>query len=281
MLLKEVLDRLYDTYNFEERLRHDPIEFPHRYSDPVDIEVVGFIASQFAYGRIGLFKPVIEKILNLCGRRPHDFLFNFDLKKDSRYLKGISYRFSSEEDVLCFVYMVSVMLKRWGSLRQAFYHYYRNDHRDIGHALSGFVSSFLDIDTSPVYGKDIRPRGLRHFFPLPEGGSACKRLNLFLRWMVRRRDIDFGIWKRVQPSKLIIPLDTHIARIARCLKLTGRKTSDWKTAVEITESLRMLDPEDPLRYDFVLCHHGVSGQCLGERAPHICSRCILYDINHR
>ncbi len=281
MSLKVVLDRLYKGYDFKERLRHDPIEFPHRYSDPLDIEVTGFISSQFAYGKISIFKPFIERMLVSFGKSPYEFMSNFNLKKDSKHLEGTSYRFSSEKDILCLIYMMNTAIKEWGSLRGLFYYNYYENGEEIGRAISGFNRFFLSIKTTPVYRENIKPHGLRHFFPLPEKGSACKRMNLFLRWMVRRRDIDFGIWDRIHPSKLIIPLDTHIARIARCLGLTKRRASDWKTASEITESLRSLDSEDPLKYDFVLCHYGISGQCKGERLRHICSTCILYDINHR
>lgn len=281
MPLRDSLNRLYEECNINERLRNDPIEFPHRYTNPLDIEVSGFIASAFAYGKIGLFKPVIERILISCGRSPYDFILNFTQSKGSRYLKGISYRFSKERDVIGFLYMISVAIKRWGSLKKLFYHYYREDHEDIGDALTGFVNSLLKIDTSPIYGRDIKPHGLNHFFPIPSNGSACKRMNLFLRWMVRKDDIDFGIWEKIPPSKLIIPLDTHITKISRCIGLTRRISSDWKTAKEITESLKRLDPADPIRYDFALCHHGISGRCKGEKVRALCSKCVLYDINHR
>jgi len=149
------------------------------------------------------------------------------------------------------------------------------EHEDIGHALTGFVKHFLSIDTSPVYGRNIRPSGLKQLFPSPENGSACKRMNLFLRWMVRTKDIDLGVWNKIHPSKLIIPLDTHIARISRCLGLTKRKAPDWKTAKEITESLKKLDPDDPLKYDFALCHQGISGLCKGERSKDTCASCAI------
>jgi uncharacterized protein (TIGR02757 family) len=126
-----------------------------------------------------------------------------------------------------------------------------------------------------VYGKNVRPPGLSQFCPLPSKGSACKRFNLFLRWMIRDRDIDLGIWKGVPKNKLIIPLDTHIARISRCLGLTKRRSQDWRTAVEVTGALRRFDPEDPLKYDFALCHHGISGLCRGERKKEICRECIF------
>ena len=273
--LKETLERFYREYNFKDRLKHDPIEFPHRYSDPDDIEIAGFIASSFAYGRIDLFKPVIERILKPGGSHPASFILNFNPKKDGKYFRGISYRFNSEDDILCFIFMLSSALKKWGSLRNLFYHNYDPEDKDIQNALTGFINFFLSLDTSPIYKKNLKPHGLSHFFPSPEKGSACKRLNLFLRWMVRNKDVDLGIWNKIPPSKLIIPLDTHIARISQCLGLTRRKAADWRTAVEITTALREMDPQDPIKYDFALCHHGISGLCKGRGKGDICSTCVL------
>jgi uncharacterized protein (TIGR02757 family) len=180
--LKKTLDKLYREYNFKERLGHDPIEFPHRYSNPVDIEVAGFIASCFAYGKVDLFKPVIDQILKPGGRHPARFLTDFTIKKDAKYLKGISYRFNKEKDVLCLVYMLCQTLKKWGSLNNLFYHHYRPGHENIKNALEGFVDFFMGINTAPVYGKNIKPSGLTQLLPSPRNGSACKRMNLFLRW---------------------------------------------------------------------------------------------------
>ncbi|MBI4682790.1 MAG: TIGR02757 family protein [Nitrospirae bacterium] len=274
--LKKNLDKFYHEYNFKERLAHDPVEFPHRYSDPEDIEVAGFIAACFAYGKVDLFKPVIEKILKPAGKRPGHYLRNFSLKNDAGYFKGTSYRFNKEKDILCFIYMLSQALKEWNSLKDLFYHYYKPDHKDIKNALDGFVKYFLSVDTSPVYDKNIKPSGLTQLLPAPERGSACKRMNLFLRWMVRTKDIDLGIWDKIPPSKLIIPLDTHIARISRCLGLTKRTSSDWKTAKEITDGLRKFDPLDPLKYDFALCHQGISGLCKGNKVQDVCSACVFF-----
>lgn len=274
-LHKKTLDRFYREYDFSERLRHDPIEFPHRYSRPGDIEIAGFIASCFAYGRVDLFKPVIEKILSPGGKHPAHFIHDFSIKRDREYFSNISYRFNKEADILCLVYVLSQTLKKWGSLRALFYSFYRSDHKDIRQALDGFVDSLLRTDTAPVYGKNIRPPGLTQLLPGPAKGSACKRMNLFLRWMVRTKDIDLGIWNDIPPSKLIIPLDTHIARISLCLGLTHRTATDWKTAEEITGALRELDPDDPLKYDFALCHQGISGLCKGKKSPVICSSCAI------
>ncbi len=273
--LKQTLDRFYREYNFRERLRHDPIGFPHRYSHPDDIEIAGFIASCFAYGKVDLFSPVIEKILKPGGKHPARFFKNFNVKRDKKYFENISYRFNKENDVFCLVYILNQTLKEWGSLKNLFYACYAPEHKDICYALEKFVTYFMSSDTSPVYGKNIKPYGLRQLFPSPENGSACKRMNLFLRWMVRTRDIDFGIWNKIPPSRLIIPLDTHIARISRCLRLTERKSSDWKTAVEITDALKKLDPKDPLKYDFALCHQGISQLCRGEKFKDLCSSCSI------
>jgi len=278
--LKKTLDRFYKDFDFKERVKHDPIELPHRYSDPDDIEVAAFISSCFAYGRVDLFKPVIENILKPGAKHPAEFISNFSLKKDSKYLKNISYRFNKEKDILCLIYIMSKALRKHGTLKDLFYSYYEPGQDDIKDALTGLVDFLGGIDTSPVYGRNVRPFGLKQLLPSPKTGSACKRINLFLRWVVRKKDIDFGIWDRISPSKLIIPLDTHIARISRCLGLSDRKSPDWKMAKAITVSLKKLDQEDPLKYDFALCHHGISGLCKGIKFSQNCSNCsLLPDIS--
>lgn len=261
MSLKQILDRLYRYYNFKDRILHDPIEFPHQYNNPEDIEVSGFIASCFAYGRVDLFKPVIKRILSIMGESPYDFLVNFNLKRHEHLFSGIKYRFNENRDIICLLYVLNRTLKRHKRLEAVFKLHYWNDDPNVGIGLTGFLEALLKIDTSPVYGKDIRPAGFLQFFPSPKKGSACKRMNLFLRWMIRDRDIDFGIWKGIQKNKLVIPLDTHIARISKCLGFTKRSSQDWKMAVEITEALKQFDPEDPIKYDFALCHQGISKIC--------------------
>lgn len=256
-------------------MRHDPIEFPHRYSLSRDIEVAGFISSCFAYGRVDLFRAVLEKIFSRMGGSPFEFLAGFDLKKDAKRFMGIKYRFNENEDILALFFILHEVLKRNASLLKTFMLHYSRHDRDIGRGLTGLISEILRVDASAVYGTDIKPRGLRQFLSSPADGSTCKRANLFLRWMIRDKDIDFGIWKGIPKNKLIIPLDTHIARISRCLGFTARRAPDWKTAVEITEALKKLDPEDPLKYDFALCHHGISGVCRGQGGES-CKACALH-----
>jgi uncharacterized protein (TIGR02757 family) len=256
-------------------MAHDPVRFPHRYQDPLDIEIAGFLASAFAYGRVGLFSSVVEKILGIMGKSPYSFMLGFDVTKQRRLFAGIKYRFNENDDVLCLLYLLNTLLRDYASIEKAFKSHYQAEDKDVGSALAGLVNTFLGTDTSAVYGKDLKPYGLRQFFPSPKDGSACKRANLFLRWMIRDRDIDFGIWKGIPKNKLVIPLDTHIAKISRCLGLTERRSQDWKTAVEITETLKKFDPEDPLKYDFALCHHGISGMCKGKKEPEACRGCSL------
>ncbi len=273
--LKKILDEFYLDYDFQNRMRYDPIEFPHRYKDPRDIEVSGFIAASLAYGRVDLFKPVVEKILSKAGNHPYGFLLEFNPRKHSKLFTGMKYRFNESSDIVCLFFLLHKLLRKHSSIETAFKTFYDSDDPDIGNGLTGLIDTFLQMNTSAVYGKNVRPTGLLQFFPSPTKGSACKRANLFLRWMVRDRDIDFGIWKGIKKNKLVIPLDTHIARISRCLGFTKRKSQDWNMAVDVTSALRKFDPEDPLKYDFALCHHGISGVCKGERNVEGCEGCVF------
>lgn len=258
--LKKTLDALYRGFDFRDGALNDPIRFPMKYRNKRDVEAAAFVASAFSYGRVELFTPVIEKVLSRMGKSPCGFLMEFNIKKHGRLFDGVSYRFQSAGDILCLLHIMGNLLRRHRSLEGLFMGYFQRSAPDTGVALSGMVEEMLDVDTTVVYGRKTGPRpprGLLHLLPSPVGGSACKRLNLFLRWMVRDRDVDLGIWRGIPKSKLVIPLDTHIMAVSRRLGLTTRKTADWKTAVEITSALKAVDPEDPLKYDFPLCHTGM------------------------
>ena len=279
--LKETLDRFYREYNLKSRIEHDPIEFPHRYKKPEDIEIAGLIASSLAYGKVTLFKPVINKILSITSLNGslQEFIINFELSKDSKLFSGIKYRFNSEKEIIGLIYSIKSALIEYGSLKNLFYSFYNSGDKNITNALTGFVKYFISLDMSAVYDKKGQTVGIKQFFPSPAEGSACKRLNLYLRWMVRSDDsVDFGIWNKIPPSKLIIPLDTHMARICTHLGLTHYKTTGWKMAEEITDNLKILDPEDPVKYDFALCHLGISGECPPNKDKEKCDVCSLKDI---
>ena len=256
-------------------IENDPISFPRRYRDPKEIEVVGWLAASFAYGSVPLFSAIVEKVLSLAGESFYHYLCSFDLKRERRRFNGIYYRFDRQEDILSWIDLMSKIVQKYGAIKPLFLSCYHEEDHDLGETLARFVDRVKALDSRSVH-QEKKPNGLLGFLSTPEKGSACKRLNLYLRWMVRRKDgIDFGLWKEIPPSKLIIPLDTHIARIGRYLGLTFRKTADFKMAREITETLKYFDPIDPLKYDFSLCHLGISDACPKQPMPEKCRLCPL------
>lgn len=268
--LKKLLDGLYAGYPFSERVKHDPIRFPLAYDDPRDKECVGLIASTLAYGKVTLFAAVLEAVFGAMGPHPHEFIINFSPKRDARHLGDAHYRFQKTVDIAALIYLTGSMLRAHGSIEAAF----TRHGEDVGTMIAGFAAEALSIDTTPVYGADLKTMGLKQLFPSPATGGASKRMCLYMRWMVRRADIDMGLWRSVSPARLVIPLDTHISRIGRCLGFTKRSANDWKTATEITHALAGFDAADPLKYDFALCHLGISGQC----APDNCAQCQIRKV---
>jgi uncharacterized protein (TIGR02757 family) len=259
--LGPLLNNLYDQFNFKEYIRRDPIEFLHRYNNPKDIEIVGLISSSIAYGRIDLFKPVIRNILEIMGKSPSQYVLRFSPKRELNKFQKWKYRMTCGVDMACLIHAMQKALREYGTLRQMFYSFYQKSHTDIEKALTQMTKYFCSVDATPIYGENIHPRGYSFLFPAPTKGSPCKRLNLFLRWMVRGGDgVDFGIWNKIPSSKLIIPLDIHISRAANYLSLSNMKNPSWKMAREITKALKEIDPVDPVRFDFSLCHLTMSGK---------------------
>lgn len=253
MNLKDRLDWHY--LNFDRtKLSPDPLEYPHHFSDYEDIELIGFIASVFAYGNVKQIKNSLENILNIFEPSPSEFILNLNKNKSKEKLKGIKHRFYSAEDILNLFYLLKIVIQKNGSLKNLFLRHYSEKDISIKNALSEFSKEFLSI-----YEEELGSftTGIKFMFPLPERNSACKRMNLFLRWMVRKDELDFGLWGEIQTNKLIIPVDTHVARICKGLKLTTLKNISWKMAEEITNNLKKFDPIDPVKYDFAICHIGI------------------------
>jgi len=280
--LRPALDRFQRGYDAASRLGFDPVELPRRYPDPGDAEVVGLLSASLAYGRADLFKPRLEGVLAAMGPSPARFAEAFALAPDARAFDGFRYRFNRPEDVAALVAAAGFVRSRHGSLGTRFAALYRDADAGMAseplrEALAGFAA---ELRGAPPVGPLLRRRGKRgllHLCPDPALAGACKRWNLYLRWMVRGPDgVDLGLWKGVPPSALVVPLDTHVSRIARYLGLTDRRDLTWRTAEEITRSLRLLDPDDPVRFDFALCHHGMSGACPARRDPGCCARCPLW-----
>lgn len=273
--LKAPLERLYRGFDWGARVDKDAIRFPLRYTEPADREIVALLTACLAYGRVDLFSPWVDWVLARMGASPHRFILGFDPDKDGRRFKGFRYRFNRPRDLAAFCLATQRLLLRYGSLRACFVSGYSEADPHVGAALERFVSEFLTQDLSPVFRRGRPSRGYRHLFPLPSRGGPCKRPLLFLRWMVRQEPPDFGLWPEVSPAKLLMPVDTHVENMSRAIGLTRRMSRSWRMTMEITERLRLLDPEDPVKYDFSLCHKRMSGDCRDRRHPVVCAPCGL------
>jgi uncharacterized protein (TIGR02757 family) len=250
----EALTRKYDAAY----LRTSALMFPRRYREPEDREVVGLLAASLAYGRVDLFARAVTSVLAVLGEHPAATIRRFDPRRDGERLAGFRYRLNGPADILAALWAFRQILEASGSLKACFLAGYREEDEDIRPALTAFVDRIYAADLTAVFPTGIPSRGFMHLFPDPRRGGACKRLNLFLRWMVRPDDgLDLGLWPEVAPAKLIIPLDTHVARVARALGLTRLRSPGWRMAKAITEALKVFDPADPVRYDYALCRFGI------------------------
>jgi uncharacterized protein (TIGR02757 family) len=249
-------------------LSTDPVRFPHRFADRADAEVAAFVASSFAFGNVGRMLPFLERLFRVLGPFPHAALTAGPPVLPSRVV-DLSYRFISPRGVHRFLLCVRTALLAHGSLETL---YRRAREQEAGGArawLAGFLSSFRE-----AWG-DAIPRERDFLFPDPRKGSACKRHNLFLRWMVRGGDgVDLGLWSVLAPRQLIVPVDTHMARLGKWLGLTARNSADWRMAEEITDAFRAVSPEDPVRFDFVLTRIGILKVCT-RASRGTCARCTL------
>ena len=274
--LKAPLERLYDTFNYAESAV-DPVQVVRRYPTPADQEVVAFCASALAFGRVASVLLAIESLLSVIGDRPAAFIRDFDPARDGDGLRPLVHRWIRGVDLIALLWILRQMIREAGSIEGFFLDGHAAAAPDVGPALNRFAARARAIDLDEVYGDGNGRRGVTYFFPRPDAGSACKRLNLFLRWMVRRDAVDLGVWSGLPPSQLVIPLDTHVIRVGRCLGLTRYRSPGWAMASEITASLRRLDPEDPVRYDFSICHLGMMDAC-GFNRPQRDGRCPLRGV---
>ena len=249
--LKEYLDRLVKRFNQRSFIAADPISVPHRYSKKDDIEVAGFFAAVLAWGQRKTILNKMQELLERMDAAPGDFVRNHG-ETDLRRLEGFVHRTFNDTDLLFFISFLKDVYAGGGTLEKAFFPVPDKRPDAVFHAFVSFRKRFAE---SPFYP----PRTGKHI-STPQNGSACKRLNMFLRWMVRKDDagVDFGIWDSIQPAQLICPCDVHVERQARMLGLVSRPKADWAMASELTENLRQLNPEDPVRYDFALFGLGVN-----------------------
>jgi uncharacterized protein (TIGR02757 family) len=276
--LRPALDRLYDEFNRADSAA-DPVHLVRRYPDPADREVAGFLAAGLAFGRVASVLASIERVLAPMGDSPAAYVRRFDPRRDGAALGGLAHRWATGPDLIALVWTLRQMIDRAGSIERFFLAGLDPGAPDVEAALESFGDRARALDVTAAYGRRPARPGVWFFFSRPSTGSACKRLNLYLRWMVRRDQIDMGVWTGVSPARLVVPLDTHVIRVGRCLRLTRRRTPGWTMAAEITASLRALDPADPVRYDFSLCHLGMMNAC-GFQTPRRDCQCPLRGLCH-
>ncbi len=256
--LQDYLNKLVGKYETSDFIQLDPISIPYGFDSPADQEIIGFYAALLAWGQR---KTVLNKMAELSERmeyRPRDFVYNFNRDRDFYKLAGFKHRTFQTSDAVWFTNNLSLLLKRFGSLEQAFASFLTPEHKHVGPGIQGVSDLLFSID-------EQTPPRLRKHLARPDAGSACKRICMYLRWVVRKGPVDLGIWKSIKPQQLVLPLDVHSGRQARALGMLERKQNDWRAAVELTENCRSLNPKDPARFDFAFFGSGAYNEPLDPR----------------
>lgn len=248
--LKNFLDLKVSQYNRKDFIPNDPVCIPHLYTKKQDIEISGFFAATLAWGQRVTIIANCKKILAAMDNAPHDFLLNHKEEDRARFT-GFVHRTFNDTDLLYFIEFLTIFYRQNNSLEDAFARFITAEDENTEQALIGFQQLFFSLPDYPA-------RTIKHI-ATPAKKSACKRLSMFLRWMVRKdkQGVDFGIWNRIQPRQLVCPLDTHVHRVARGLGLLKRPQSDWQAALELTAQLKEFDPDDPVKYDYALFGLGI------------------------
>ena len=248
--LKSFLDSKVQEYNQPGFIPNDPVCIPHEYSKKQDVEIAGFLAAVFAWGQRKTIINKSHEFLTFMGNEPHHFVLNYT-ERDLKPFLEFKHRTFNSTDALYFLHFFRWFYQHHDSLEEAFL---KSEGVQMEKRLTKFFELFFSLPDHPK-------RTYKHI-PNPARKSACKRINMYLRWMVRKDDngVDFGIWETIKPSELICPCDLHVDRVARKLGLILRKQTDWQTAIELTENLKRLDPNDPIKYDFALFGLGIEAK---------------------
>jgi len=272
VIIKDVLEKLYSKYNHRDLIKPDPLQFVYRYDNPSDMEVTAFLAADLAYGRVEQIQNSLTNLFGRMGESPYEFVRGFG-KAEQKQLSGFKHRFTTNQDISDLLRLLKKVLNQYGSIEKFFIQGYNPGDRNIVPALSNFCNSLLDMYAAEHNGKTSR--GLKYLLVNPAKGSACKRLNLFLRWTVRDDDVDTGLWKSIDKAKLIVPVDVHMGRLCKILGLYNRNAVSLPTAIKITEGFAEIEPTDPVKYDFALSRIGIVENCNGRFNPK-CEACELF-----
>jgi uncharacterized protein (TIGR02757 family) len=267
--IRERLDALLEGHDAARTRTRDPVDFVHRYTSIEDREIVGLLASSLAFGNAVAARQSIARVLDVLGDAPASLARESSVRTLEHMLSGFTHRIYRAPHVATMLARAGRLQRKYGTLGSAFAIHHRKSNGDFRESLASLADDLRGPNPD---------RSMRHLVSDPRAGSACKRLVLYARWMIRPADgVDLGLWP-APTSDLVIPVDTHIHRISRNLRLTTRRTASWATAEEITANLRKLDPDDPVKYDFALCHLGVSRECPSRPDFGKCSTCALQDV---
>ena len=269
-----MLERLYQKYNRRGQIPPDPLQFVYKYKMRADREIVALLSATLAYGRVEQIENDLNKLFAIIGKSPFDFTLNFNKTKRER-LASFKHRFNTGNDIADLLEILKIILKKHSRIENFFLEGYNGDDENIIPALTNFCGRLYSI-YEKRFGRPVS-KGFQFLLASPANGSVCKRLNMFLRWMVRSDDVDPGLWKSVDKAKLIVPIDVHMARLCKILGLYKRKTVTLAAAVEITESFKRIEPADPVKYDFALSRIGIIENCTGRPRPQ-CKSCELFDF---
>lgn len=256
--LRGYLEKLYARLNRPDLIKPDPLQFVYRYKDPADREIAGLLAALLAYGRVAQIEKSVDRLLGKMGDSPAAFVREFDRRK-RRNLADFRHRFNTGDDISDLIEQLKYILSTAGGLEAYFLKGYKPTDKNVAAAIGAFCGSILKRHAEKNGGHVSR--GVKYLITDPTKGSAAKRINLFLRWMVRNDAVDAGVWKSVEKSKLLVPMDVHMSRISRVLGLHNRKNISIKAAVEVTDGFAEIEPADPVKYDFALCRVGMEQDC--------------------
>ena len=253
LITKTELDKLVEKYETVDFIKNDPIQFCHRFSKKEEIELAGFIASLFAYGNRKIFIKKLDEIF----AKSEDDLLGFIKNGDFTSLKGVEYRFSKENDIIPIFKILSKLYNESKGLEELFKYAWIQpvQRQSILERKQLFHQTVVDYFYSNA--PKTATQGFYHMIPNPNNGGAMKRMNMYLRWMVRKGPVDLGIWDFIPTSELLIPLDVHVARVSREMGLLTRKSNDFRAVIKLTNQLKIFCPEDPTKYDFAMFAFGV------------------------
>lgn len=262
MITKEELDKLVEKYENSEFINNDPIKFLHKFKNEEDATLAGFLASCIAYGNRKVFIKKIDELLEIMDNKPYDFIINFEPKM----IKNYNYRFTKENDFINFFKKLNALYKDKKTLKYLFESNY-----------NGEIISMLQAVCNYFYQDCNLTQGYCHLVPDPKKGGTLKRLNMFLRWMVRKPPVDLAMWNFIPTSNLVIPFDTHVARMSREMGLLSRNSNDYKAVIELTNNLKQFDKNDPVKYDFALFGYGISHPIVknNSKKKHSFSECVF------